>query len=94
MTREQLIEEIRRLPLEQKLKLLETISRSVREDLDSKQERNPDAASKPKQINEGSGENRVPVSHRLYGILKFDGEPPTDEKLKDAYADYLLEKYS
>jgi uncharacterized protein (DUF2267 family) len=43
---------------------------------------------------QGSGEGNVPISQRLYGILKFEGEAPGDEELKDAYADYLLEKYS
>ena len=33
MTHEQLIEEIRRLPLEQRMELLELISRSVREEV-------------------------------------------------------------
>jgi hypothetical protein len=42
----------------------------------------------------GSGEDKVPISQRLYGILKFDGEAPGDDELKDAYADYLQEKYS
>jgi hypothetical protein len=34
------------------------------------------------------------LSQRLYGILKFDGEPPTDDEIKDSRADYLMEKYS
>ena len=37
---------------------------------------------------------RLSLSQTLYGILKFDGDPPTDEELKDHYADYVTEKYS
>ena len=77
MTHAELIKEIMQLPLEQRMELLETISRSVREEMQPR----------PR-------ENSVPLSQRLYGILKFDGDPPTDEELKNHYADYLLEKYS
>jgi hypothetical protein len=44
--------------------------------------------------NQDANEGKTLISQRLYGILKFDGAPPTDEEVKDAYADYLLEKYS
>ena len=30
----------------------------------------------------------------LFGLLKFDGEPPTDKEVGEIRADYLLEKYS
>jgi hypothetical protein len=75
MTQEQLINEIRRLPLERRVELLELISRSVREEMRPRGERES-------------------LVERLRGIIKFDGEPPSDEELKDMRADYLLEKYS
>jgi len=86
MTRQQLIEEIRRLPVADRVALIEVISRSLREDSalpvgDTRAA--PERAADPPTL-----------SQRLYGVLKFDGDPPTDEELKDAYADYLLEKYS
>jgi hypothetical protein len=34
------------------------------------------------------------LSQRLYGILKFNDEPPTDDEIKDFRADHLMEKYS
>jgi hypothetical protein len=75
MTQEQLIDEIRRLPLERRVELLELISRSVREE------------TRPP----GGRESLV---ERLRGIAKPDGEPPTDEEIKEDYARYLSEKYS
>ena len=39
MTREELVEEIRRLPLEQRVELLEVISRSVREEVRPREHR-------------------------------------------------------
>lgn len=96
MTQQQFIEEIKRLPVAERVALIEAISRGVREDLKSHKESlstrmpsEPDGA----QAQDG-GQEKVPLSQRLYGILKFDGDPPTDEEVKDAYADYLLEKYS
>jgi hypothetical protein len=76
MMHKQLIDEISRLPIEQRLELLEMIARDVREEMQS------------------SGERGTALSQRLSGVIKFDGEPPTDEELKDMRADYLREKYS
>ena len=39
-------------------------------------------------------EHRKSAVSRLRGIIKFDGETPTDEELKEHYAHYLTEKYS
>jgi len=43
---------------------------------------------------ESEGQADMCLSQRLYGILKFDGEPPSDDEIKDSRADYLMEKYS
>lgn len=95
MTRQQFIEEIRRLSVEDRIALIEAISSSLREDLKSREEGAPAGPPEPEQAEaQASGEGTVPISRRLYGILKFDGDPPADEELKDAYAEYLLEKYS
>ncbi len=95
MTREQLIKEIRQLPLEQKIDLLEAISRSVREEMEAN---GVDAAISGKEIPaadvQNERERRVAAVQRLRGIIKFEGDPPTDEELKDEYANYLMEKYS
>ena len=81
MTHEELIREIMQLPLEQRKELLEAIRRSLQEET--------------RTVGQGSSEQDGPsLSQSLYGVLKFDGDPPTDEELKDHYADYLMEKYS
>ena len=95
MTSEQLIEEIRRLPMAQRLELLEAVSRSLREELEPREDSQADGQGESNQADaQGSDQNATTLSQRLRGILKFDGDPPTDEEVKDAYADYLLEKYS
>ncbi|HEV2859782.1 MAG TPA: hypothetical protein VGX48_02095 [Pyrinomonadaceae bacterium] len=96
MTRQQLIEEIKQLSVAERVALIEAISRTLREDLVT-----PDASNQAATVRAtvfGSGHTaeaeQPPLSQRLSGVLKFDGDPPTDEEVKDAYADYLVEKYS
>jgi hypothetical protein len=89
MTHEELIKEIHQLPLDKRKVVLEAIERSVQDEQQS--------AEKPRSIdNEGqlTIEERLAVVQRLFGILKRDGEAPTDEELKEEYANYLAEKYS
>lgn len=93
MTQQQFIEEIKRLSVADRIALIEAISRSLREEW----HRERVAAAPPETgqtATQGSGQDKVPISQRLRGIVKFEGDPPTDEEVKDAYADYLLEKYS
>ena len=52
---------------------------------------NPQAYGHEAQM---STEERLAAVQRLFGILKRDGEAPTDEELKEEYANYLAEKYS
>jgi hypothetical protein len=95
MTQQQFIEEIKRLSIEERITLLEVISRSLREDLETN---GGDKAifSKESPVTDAHNEreSRVAAVHRLQGIIKFDGEPPSDEELKEDYAKYLTEKYS
>jgi len=42
----------------------------------------------------GESERKIAAVRRLRGIAKSEGEPPSDEELKEDYADYLTEKYS
>lgn len=42
----------------------------------------------------GGEQEGLRLSQRLYGILKFEGEPPADEEIKNSRAEYLMEKYS
>jgi hypothetical protein len=94
MTRQQFLEEIRQLPVAERVALIEAISRSVREDLRSGEARpssNPSAREDQAPAIGGAG---VPLSESLRGVIKFDGEPPSDKEVKEIIADYLLEKYS
>lgn len=93
MSGQQLIEEIRRLPIAERIALMDAISRGVQEDLERDAE-----ASRATGLSESSptqsASTRMPLSQRLRGIVKFDGAPPNDEEMKDMIADYLTEKYS
>lgn len=95
MTQQQFIEEIKRLSIEERIALIEAISRSLREDFETT---SGDATHLEKETPEASAqsetERRLAAVHRLRGIIKFDGDPPSDEKLKDDYTNYLIEKYS
>lgn len=103
MTQEELIKEIVRLPLERQREILETISRIVRETTGPSEERTatldklqgltkPDGAEQEQAAQKGENGHGT-ISQRLYGILQFDGGPPTDEEVKEMIADYLLKKY-
>lgn len=95
MTQQQFVEEIKRLSVAERIALIEAITRSLREDLELRDRDAPaDSLKSDQTVAQSQSGNGVSLSQRLYGILKFDGDPPTDEELKDHYADYLLEKHS
>ncbi len=70
MTAKDLLTEIERLPLDERLYLLEALTHNIRESIQS-----------------------TSLS-RVLGMLKGDGEIPTDEQVKQDYLDYLDEKYA
>ena len=89
MTHEELIKEIYQLPLDKRKVVLKAIERSVQDE--------QQAAEKTRSTDNQdqlSTEERLAAVQRLFGILKRDGEAPTDEELKEEYANYLAEKYS
>ncbi|HZH91453.1 MAG TPA: hypothetical protein VEX70_12650 [Pyrinomonadaceae bacterium] len=95
MTRQQFIEEIKQLSVTERIALIEAITRSLREDLAARQEVVSPVQTESQRIDpQGTEQDDLPLSQRLRGVLKFDGEPPTDEELKEMYTDYLAEKYS
>jgi len=118
MTQQELFEQIRQLPLIQKIEILETVFHDLGEELRANGENSSSvtqpAATREEKLAamqrlqgllkievttaESDIEDQEPegrrLSQRLYGILKFEGEPPTDAEIKDARADYLMEKYS
>jgi hypothetical protein len=103
MTQEELIREIKQLPLERQREILDAISRDVWEATSPPEDRaaiferlqgigKPDRSAHVPQVSNAEN-GRVAISQRLYGILQFEGGPPTDEEVKDMIADYLLKKY-
>jgi hypothetical protein len=82
MKQEELLKEISRLPLKQRVEIAKTILESVRNDQLQAEGRVPDK------------EEKLAAFKRLRGLLKFEGGPPTDEEVKDMITDYLVEKYS
>ncbi len=95
MSQQEIIEEIKRLSVKDRICIIEAISSSVRQDLDAPQHAAPTSGEMSGHVDaQNSERDKASISQRLYGILKFNGDPPTDEEVKDAYADYLSEKYS
>jgi hypothetical protein len=95
MTQQQFIEEIKRLSIEERVALIEAISRSLREDLETTSGGAATVGEEtPEDAVQSETERRLSAVHRLRGIIKFDGDPPSDEELKDDYTNYLIEKYS
>ena len=104
MTQEELIREIKQLPLDRQREVLDVILREVREKTQPPKDRtsiisslrgiaktdNSPSDTQPEEFRDG----HLSISQRLYGILSFEGGPPTDDEVKDMIADYLLEKYS
>jgi hypothetical protein len=95
VTQQQFIEEIKRLSIEERIALIEAISRSLREELET----TDDAAENLEKEAAGAGvqsetDRKISAVRRLRGIIKIDGPPPSGEELKDDYTNYLIEKYS
>jgi hypothetical protein len=80
MVDQELIERVTRLPASQRLELIELLSHSLREEL------------APQQTS--ATDEQVSIVQRLFGILRTEGPPQTDEELKEQYTDYLVRKYS
>ncbi len=94
MTQQQFIEEAKRLSVAERVALIEAISRSLREDL---QTHDGGARTVPPETLESTGqserERKIAAVRQLRGILKTEG-PPSDEEWKEDYVNYLTEKYS
>jgi hypothetical protein len=101
MTQEELIKEIKQLAPEDKRALLDAIVQIVRDETGPSVPRKSvveqlRGIAKPEfgARDESQDPQKSSLSQRLYGVLKFDGEPPNDEEVKDLIADYLIRKYS
>jgi hypothetical protein len=83
------------LSVTERIALIEAITRSLREDLAARQRLFPPckrSLDKPKFKRRDKTSSRS--RNDCGACSRFDGEPPTDEELKEMYTDYLAEKYS
>ena len=94
MTQEELIKEIKQLPVEERIAVMDAISQSVRAETggddisgEGSKQRGADGSAK-------SSRSRVSIVDQLYGIAKPNGPMPSDDELKEDYVRYLTEKYS
>ncbi len=77
----ELIEEIIRLPIAERVEIIERISRSVKEDL------------RENDVEKISPDERKAAYLRLRGALKMENPPMTKEAVREDYHNYLAEKY-
>ncbi len=88
MTQEELIKEIKQLPVKERIAVIDAISESVKADT------SVDISNKGSGGDIQSKSMRMSIVDQLYGIAKPDGPPPSDTELKEDYIRYLTEKYS
>ena len=78
----EIINQIKHLPITDRIEIIEEVSRSVKEDL----QKNGDTSN--------SIEERKKAVDRLRGIASVEGKtPPTDEQIKKDYINYISEKH-
>ena len=88
MTYQEMVAEISRLTIQERLSLIEALTRSVQAELAPCTPVTPALERLRSTLKtEGSSLSRV------RGIAKPDGPPPTDEEIRNMRADYLIEKY-
>ncbi|MDX6530576.1 MAG: hypothetical protein QOH41_2866 [Blastocatellia bacterium] len=85
MTKEEIVREARQLPLNERKAAADEITNSIQAEIE---------ANGSVMTHEGNLEEKLAAFHRLYGMLKTDDPPPTDEELREDYINYLTEKYS
>ena len=81
MMHSELIEQIVHLPIDERVEIIEKISRSVREDL------------RRGETKTSSLEERKAAVERLRGIARTENPPLTKEEGREDYYNYLAEKY-
>jgi hypothetical protein len=77
----EIIEQIIRLPIPERIEIIEKISRSVREDL------------RENNTEQDSLDERKAAYLRLRGALKMENPPMTKEEVREIYSEHLSEKY-
>jgi hypothetical protein len=94
MTQQQFIEEIKQLSVAERIALIEEISRSLREDIEKTNGGATAASETIVPAVQSERERKIAAIRQLRGILKTEGQPPSDEEWKEDYVNYLTEKYS
>ena len=85
MTQQQFVQEFKTYPKAQKSIVISQLLRILADDLEETSQPNG---------NELSIEERKAIVDSLRGIAAVEGKtPPTDEEIKEDYANYLVEKY-
>jgi hypothetical protein len=80
LTQQEIIKEIMAFPIFEQFEIVEKIQRNIKQNLKEKKEL--------------SVEEKLAIVERLAGIAKVEGKSaPTDEEIKEDYANYLAEKY-
>lgn len=98
MVDQELIEQVTRLPVSQRLELIELLTRSLRSDIPSETVERAERAelldaSRDQSADQPSPQERAAALTRLFGALSDDRRPPTDEEWKEDYINYLTRKY-
>jgi len=85
MTQQQFVQEFKTYPKAQKSVVISQLLRILADDLEETSQPNG---------SELSIEERKAIVDSLRGIAAVEGKtPPTDEEIKEDYANYLVEKY-
>lgn len=85
MTYQEVVAEIPRLTVQERLALIEALKRSVQQEL---------APPPGQQMLRAEPARDTAAFARLYGVLKSKGEAPTDADVRDMITDQLIEKHS
>jgi hypothetical protein len=94
MLPDDLLANIQRLPLDEKMTLLKRLMQAVNEEL-RQQSCGVTASPDAKRAREMLGtDGYLPPFETLHGILATDMSLPTEYDWKDDYTDYLTEKYA
>jgi len=94
MLSDDLIATIQRLPLNDKVALLESLMQTVNEELRQASPGTDTTSDAKRRTDRRGTEEPLPPFAELRGILAKDTLIPADYDWKDDYADYLTKKYA
>lgn len=94
---------VEQLPVAERLRLVEEVSRSVREILEPKNVAGNSTDKRDEAWREEFEAERARLlkdvppessAHRTFGMLRTSAHPPTDEEIREDYTNYLMRKYA